>query len=99
MKRFFALLLATLMLLASCAPVADDTTAVGEETVGTNEPTQTEEAAPSDSEEVADTIPEETLPPEPVERFDHKIDVKEDTYVLNKNGGTSYLDTNFGTET
>ena len=101
MKRFFALLLATLMLLAACGPVADDTTTptVTDAPVESNEPVQTDDATPTDTTEAVDTTPVETLPPEPVERFDHKIDVKEDTYVLNKNGGTSYLDTNFGTET
>ena len=93
MKRFFALLLVALMLLSSCGPATVDTTAPD-----VTDPIP-ETDAPAVSDEPVVTNPPETESPEPVERFDYKIDVKEDTYVLNKNGGTSYLDTNFGTET
>ena len=85
MKRFLVLLLAAVMLLGACGPVADDTTALVET-----------DAPNTDSPE---TNPPETEPPAPVERFDYTIDVKEDTYVMNKNGSTDLKDTNYGADT
>ena len=75
MKKLLALLLAVLMLLASCGPVTDDTTLFGEET---DEPVVTDPSA---------TEPVETDPPVKVDRVDYTIDVKEDTYVVNKDNG------------
>ena len=104
MKKIIAILLACLTLLAACGPTSSDP-AVTDAPKVTDAPEVTDvpDTEPADSEhdvtEPSVTEPVETVPPEPVERFDYTIEVKEDTYVLNKNGQTSYLDTNFGTET
>ena len=111
MKRLLAVLLATMMLLAACGPVADDTTVPA-----TNEPTVTDapvvndpegttptDSTPADGEpsvtEPASTEPVVTEPPVAVERFDYKIEVKEDTHVLNKDSNGDKSDVNYSTET
>ena len=74
------------------------------------EPTETEpaetipaETEPAETEPVetepAETEPVETEPVVPVERFDYAIDVKDDTYVLNKDNNGDKSDANFSTET
>ena len=106
MKKIFAILLASLMLLSACGPtVGSDTTNSPTMTDGptvTDNPIVTDAPTITDEPTVTDPVvtdPPVTEPPEPVERFDHTIDVKEDTYVMNKNGNISYMDTNFGTDT
>ena len=96
MKKILALVLVSIMLLGACTPTpGNETTAPvsGTPTV-TDDPIVTD---PAVTEPVV-TEPPVTEPPEPVERFDHTIAVKEDTYVMNKNGNTSYLDTSFGSD-
>lgn len=43
--------------------------------------------------------PDDSTASPKVERIDYSIDVKEDTYVMNKNGSNDLSDTNFGTDT
>ena len=109
MKRFLALLLAALMLLSGCGPATGDesTTPATDgsdvtdtpDTVDSSDVTDAPDTAdPSDVTDAPVTNPPETEPPTPVERFDHTIAVKEDTYVMNKTGSTDLKDTNFGSE-
>ena len=114
MKKLLTLLLAVLMLLTACGPVAsDDTTlSAADDTAlpGSNEtePTVTDPmATPSETDPTATepavtepTVTEapETDPPAPVERFDHVIEVEEDTYVLNKDSNGDKSTVNFSTE-
>ena len=112
MKKILALVLASLMLLTACG-TAVDTTSATDTPDATDAPTVTD--APSDTDviggdETQGTTPEDTTPAatepavtepaEPVERFDYKIEVKEDTYVLNKDSnGVNCSDNNYSTET
>ena len=88
MKKFLALVLASLMLLASCGTAVDTTSATDDPNV-TDAPTVTDEPSDTDAP-VGDenqgttapdvTTPAETEPPVPVERFDHVIEVKDGSY-------------------
>ncbi|MBQ7292725.1 MAG: DNRLRE domain-containing protein, partial [Clostridia bacterium] len=113
MKKIFALLLACLMLFGACGPTTQEPS-VTDAPVATDpsvtdpvvtEPIVTEpiETTPIETEPVEtepiETEPIETEPTVPVERFDHTIDVKEDTYVLNKDSNGDKSDANFSTET
>ena len=85
MKRIIAILLVTLMLLASCAPSSgNETTAIDDSTA---EPLNTEPAAtePDETKDLQTDAPE-TEAPVKVQRDDFSIEVKEDTYVVNKDG-------------
>ena len=97
MKKIIALLLAVLTLLASCGPVANEDTTLGEEIPvepNVTEPTVTE---PTVTEPTV-TEPAETEPPVKVEREDFTIKVKDDTYVVNKDGNGDQYDKSFSTE-
>ena len=92
MKKFFSLLLVTVMLLSACGP------AVG---IDTTEPDVTkapEITNPPESDSGSETTetPIETDAPVKVERMDYKIIVKDDTYVYNNDGTVDYSDKNFG---
>ena len=92
MKRFLALLLVALMLLSGCGPATSDDSTFP----------VTDAPEVTDAPDVTDapvTNPPETEPPEPVERFDYTITVKEDAYVMNKSGNTDLKDTNYGADT
>ena len=88
MKRFFALILAMLMLLGGCGAAVDTQPVDGEVTEA---PTVTE--APET--EAPATEPDETEAYVPVVKEGFTIDVKEDTYVY-KASGNAEVDNNFG---
>ena len=132
MKKFIALLLAMLTLLASCGPVANPDTTLGEEITDAptvtepaksepeeTDPTETEPEAteptvtdpvvtePAATEPIVTepivtepvvTEPAETEPPVKVQRDDFTIKVKDDTYVVNKDGNGDQYDNSFSAE-
>ena len=105
MKRFIALLLASLMLLASCSTATGDdtTTPVTDVPTATDTPDVTDApqgvdtpgAVQPDVTDPVETLPPETEPPVKVERFDHTIEVLEDTFVLNKENSVDKGGDNF----
>ena len=95
MKKIIALLLATLTLLAGCGSAVNVDTTLGEEV--TVAPTHPEVTEPEVTEPEV-TEPAETAPPVKVEREDFKINVKDDTYVVNKDGNGDQYDKSFSTD-
>ena len=93
MRKFLALLLTVLMLLASCGPaIGSDTTVSGDIT---DDPTVTDPTVTNPNE----TEPTETEPPVKVDRFDYTIDANEDTYVVNKDSnGDQSNNSSFSTD-
>ncbi len=111
MKKIVAILLALLMQLAGCAPAVDDITSTPEVTDApdvtdaqdtTPDDNGQQETDPKESTPVEtnppETDPPETEPPVKVDRFDYSIDVKEDTYVLNKDNSGDQSKKSFSTD-
>ena len=100
MKKFFAVLLTCLMLLASCGGETSSNVTEAPDVTDAHKITDvTETNAPeSDAPLVTDapeTEPAETEPP--VQREDYTIEVTEDTYVYKAVGGEE-VDNNFGSD-
>ena len=94
MKRFFAIVLAALMLFGSCGAPTDTTESPGI----TDVPEITDAPDVTDSPQVTDapeTEPPETAPS--VKKDDFSIEVKEDAYTYMASGN-KYVDDNFGSE-
>ncbi len=113
MKKFVALLLVSIMLLSSCGAPTDTTADnVITDAPETNSPDVTDASDVTDAPDAVDsdkatepsspvtevTEPVETDPPVPVDRFDYSIDVKEDTYVLNKDSNGDKSKNNYSSD-
>ena len=97
MKKILALFLTVLMLLASCGPAATNDTTLSEDITG--DPTVTDSSDSNEGTDPTVTEPAQTEPPVKVDREDYKIEIKEDTYVFDKNSSQDYSDQNFSTVT
>ena len=87
MKKFIAILLATLTFLTSCGAAAIEGTALNKEII-----------AGPDFIELSATEPVKTVLSANTVREDFSINVKDDTYVVNKDGNGDQYDKSFSTD-